>query len=162
MRTWLDRSMYHSSVHGEFDDPVRYWQDGLPFNVHGELVEAKLTADQARQLEAQRARAGAKAAAPAPEAAANTLFAGKQPEPAGPPDPPHADDEANLELWLKGERKYQAGKVFAAARSRYNKAFTNFTELIDFLVYDARLMTANEVTERLRPKDENPVKGPGV
>jgi hypothetical protein len=168
MRTRLDRSIYHSSVHGEFDDPVRFWQDGLPFDTHGELVESKLTGEQSKQLEAQRARGGAKAAAPPPEVAAPPPeappvgeFAGIEPEQSAPSDPPLADQEndVNLELWLKGERKYQSGRVFAAARARFNKAFTNYADLVDFLVYDARLMTANEVTARLRPKDENPVKG---
>jgi len=34
----LDRSRYFATVHGEFDDEVRYWQDGLPFDAHGRIV----------------------------------------------------------------------------------------------------------------------------
>ena len=38
MPTQLDRSRYFATVHGEFDDEVRYWQDGLPFDAHGRIV----------------------------------------------------------------------------------------------------------------------------
>ena len=50
-RPRLDRSRYHSTVHGERtpDDPmasVHYYQDGLPFDSAGHLVEELLDDEQ--------------------------------------------------------------------------------------------------------------------
>ena len=146
--TRLDRSIYFATEHGEPGDATRYWQDGLAFDAHGELVDSRLTEDQRARLDTQRAKT------PADPGQADAPPRRDRPEQAVPEsDFLPGDGEANLELWLKGEKKYGAGKVLAAARARFNKSFTNFTDLVDFLVYDQRLMPASEVTPRLRPKD---------
>jgi hypothetical protein len=133
----LDRSNYHSSVHGEFQSLTHYWQDGLPFDEHGHLVINDCTPEM---LE----RAGAKA----PKTAS--------PPPSDPPKPgskgepePLTEGDVNLELWAKGEARYHPGKVFAAIRERYSKSVTTFGDAIEFLVYDLKLIPASEASKKL-------------
>ena len=134
----LDRSRYHSSVHGDFDSVVRFYQDGLPFDALGHLVTDECSPEQLAKADAKAPKV------PSPSAPA---FAGahvRLEEPA-----PLTDGDVNLELWAKGEARYLPGKVFAAIRERYNKSVTTFADAIEFLVNDVKLIPASEASNKL-------------
>jgi hypothetical protein len=133
----LDRSRYHSSVHGEFQSTTHYWQDGLPFDAVGHLVVGECDAEML-------AKADAKAPKATPAATATAPFFHM---PLG--DPPLADGDVNLELWAKGEARYLPGKVFAAIRERYNKSVTTFADAIEFLVNDVKLIPREQASTKL-------------
>jgi hypothetical protein len=138
----LDRSRYHSSEHGEFQNRMRYWQDGLPFDALGELCVEHCSAEQREEADRK---------APKPQ---------QSPDPGGFPHPSpdefadalreRLDEGAvNLELWAKGDARYVPAKVFAAIRERYNKSVTTFADAIEFLVNDAKLIPASEASKQL-------------
>jgi hypothetical protein len=131
----LDRSRYHSSVHGEFQSTTHYWQDGLPFNAVGHLVVAECDAEMLAKADAKAPKA-----APAPKVGAVPLLE----EPA-----PLTEGDVNLELWAKGEARYLPGKVFAAIRERYNKSLTTFADAIEFLVNDVKLIPREQASTKL-------------
>jgi hypothetical protein len=143
----LDRSRYHSSVHGEFQSPTHYWQDGLPFDAVGHLVVAECDAEML-------AKADAKAPRPQPRATPD------EGTPAPDNDPPPG--EVNLELWAKGEARYPPFKVFAAIRERYSKSVSTFADAIEFLVNEAKLIPARGVEETARRGRSRGGAGRGV
>src|SRR6202040_2927457 len=104
----LDRSRYHSSVHGEFQSTTHYWQDGLPFDALGHLVTDECSPEQL-------ALADKKAPRSVPPLVPTQVAIGKTADPEWV-DPLIRDGEVNLELWAKGEARYLPGKVFAAIR----------------------------------------------
>jgi hypothetical protein len=132
----LDRSRYHSSEHGDFTNEVRFWQDGLPFDAHGELCTELCDGEQL-----------AKADAKAPKTKPKALLT----EPGGvaPADDPIEPGAVNLELWAKGEARYVPAKVFAAIRERYSKSVSTFADAIEFLVDDAKLIPASQASQKL-------------
>jgi hypothetical protein len=134
----LDRSRYHSSVHGEFQSTTHYWQDGLPFDAVGYLVTDECSAEQL-----------AKADAKAPRVQMSDV--GCQRSEASDPssDICHPTSEVNLELWAKGEARYLPGKVFSAIRERYNKSVTTFADAIEFLVNDVKLVAREQASTKL-------------
>jgi hypothetical protein len=134
----LDRSRYHSSVHGEFQSTTHYWQDGLPFDALGHLVTDECSPEQL-----------AKADAKAPRVQMSDV--GCQRSEASDPssDICHPTSEVNLELWAKGEARYLPGEVFAAIRERYNKSVTTFADAIEFLVNDVKLVTKEQASAKL-------------
>jgi hypothetical protein len=132
----LDRSKYHSSEHGDFANDIRFWQDGLPFDAHGQLCDESCDAEQMVKAD----RKGRKFVKPA---AAAALPDGR------PAEPPLLDGEVNLELWAKGEARYVPAAVFAAIRERYSKSVSTFADAIEFLVNDAKLIPASQAAQRL-------------
>src|ERR1700747_2493459 len=134
----LDRLRYHSSEHGEFQNRVRYWQDGLPFDASGELCTELCSAEQ---------MAAADAKAPQPQM---SDVGDRMPDPdLRLPTFVMNVDEVNLEQWAKGEARYVPAKVFAAIRERYNKSVTTFADAIEFLVNDAQLIPASQASKHL-------------
>ena len=129
----LDRSRYHSSEHGDQPNRARFWQDGLPFDAHGELCTELCDAGQI-----------AKANAKAPKPSAARMPAGAQPHEERPDE-----GAVNLELWAKGEARYVPAKVFAAIRERYSKSVSTFADAIEFLVSDAKLIPASQASKKL-------------
>jgi hypothetical protein len=138
----LDRSRYHSSEHGDHPNRARFWQDGLPFDAHGELCTELCSTGQLEEADRK---------APKPRQSADL---GGFPHPA--PDEfadalrERLDEGAvNLELWAKGQARYVPAKVFAAIRERYNKSVTTFADAIEFLVNDAQLIPASQASKQL-------------
>jgi hypothetical protein len=131
----LDRSRYHSSEHGDHPNRARFWQDGLPFDAHGELCVELL--DEEQRVKANRL---------APKAPPRGPIV---PHVGAEPDDPPVEGAVNLELWAKGDARYVPAKVFAAIRERYNKSVTTFADAIEFLVNDAKLIPASEASKQL-------------
>lgn len=139
----LDRSRYHASIHGEFQSPAHFYQDGLPFDALGHLVVAECT-------EEQLARADAKAPKRRTDDGGRTTDeAGDASSVVRPLSSESADGEVDLELWAKGEVRYLPGKVFAAIRERYNKSVTTFADAIEFLVNDVKLIPREQASTAL-------------
>jgi len=116
----LDRSRYFAIVHGEFDDEVRYWQDGRPFDAHGCIVTAG-SPDHIgpQQAVGEPARAPEAAAAPALDVGPLSEPRASPPAPLAPLDNPPRDrpaagGEIDLERWLRGEVRYRAFALLAA------------------------------------------------
>jgi hypothetical protein len=131
----LDRSRYHSSEHGDQPNRARFWQDGLPFDAHGELCTELCDGEQlvAADRKAPKPKLGRE---PASES--------------GQPDEELPDPGAvNLELWAKGEARYVPAKVFAAIRERYSKSVSTFADAIEFLVDDAQLIPPSQASKKL-------------
>jgi hypothetical protein len=139
----LDRSRYHSSEHGDHPNRARFWQDGLPFDAHGELCTELCSADQMAAADAKAPRA--------PDVGHQMSDVGDQMSGSNDPtsDIRPLSSEVNLELWAKGEARYVPAKVFAAIRERYNKSVTTFADAIEFLVNDAKLIPASEASKQL-------------
>jgi hypothetical protein len=131
----LDRSKYHSSVHGEFQGPVRFWQNGLPFDALGQLVINECDAEQIARADRKTPRS------------VSTPPSSSSDDDPPPLDPPSGD--VNLELWAKGEERYLPAKVFAAIRERYSKSVTTFGDAIEFLVNEARLIPKEQASPAL-------------
>jgi hypothetical protein len=134
----LDRSRYHSSIHGDFNSNVRFYQDGLPFDAHGHLCVEHCSAEQL-------AKADAKAPARRMPDVDGQMSEGS--DPTSDIRPPTSD--VNLELWAKGEARYPPFKVFAAIRERYSKSVSTFADAIKFLVSDVKLIPASEASKKL-------------
>jgi hypothetical protein len=137
----LDRSRYFSSVHGDFDSAVRFYQDGLAFDAHGHLCVEHCDA-------AQRAAADAKA----PRKQMTDDGEQRTDDPSSvirPPSSDLAEGEVNLELWAKGETRYLPAEVFAAIRERYSKSVTTFADAIEFLVNDVKLVRREQASPAL-------------
>lgn len=135
----LDRSKYFSSVHGEFQSPTHYYQDGLPFDALGHLVVAECSKEQLAAADAKAPRSvpskpGDKDSPPNPLAASQ---------------PALTEGEVNLELWAKGQARYVPGEVFAAIRERYSKSVTTFADAIEFLVNEAKLIPPEQASKQL-------------
>ena len=139
----LDRSRYHSSVHGEFQSTTHYWQDGLPFDALGHLVTDECSPEQL-------ALADKKAPRVQMSDVRCQISEGSDPtSDIRPLTSDFADGEVNLELWAKGEARYLPGKVFAAIRERYNKSVTTFADAIEFLVNDVKLIPREQASTKL-------------
>lgn len=58
--------------------------------------------------------------------------------------------DVNFESWLRGEVRYQAHQLRAAAKSRYSKNYPKISELVTDLVLDEKLVPEDQVCEDLR------------
>jgi hypothetical protein len=162
-RIRLDRSRYHSTVHGERtpDDPlaqVHYYQDGLPFDAAGHLVEDALDDEQKSRLVRTTNKqappptdvAPADAGAHGHGAAESADVEDKADAPASAAAPV-ADEPVNLELWLTGEAKYLFDQVQAAIRQRYSKTVNTVVDAVEFLVLEQSLVDIGKVAKKLAP-----------
>jgi hypothetical protein len=141
----LDKSRKHSSVHGEVSHGLAYVQDGLPFNQMGELIEALVTPELKPVVEAKTKRLK-KAAAPA-----ETEQVPPVPEAeGGEGGEDNSGDEYNLEAWLRDEVKYIPGKLFKEAHRRFNRRFTTFIDLAEFLVFEENVLGPEDVPTKLK------------
>jgi hypothetical protein len=136
----LDRSRYFSTIHGEFENAIRHWQDGLPFDAHGQLCAEHCSAEQL-------AKADMKAPKRPTDDRGRTRD--KASDPSSVLCPPSSDSEVNLELWAKGAARYPPFKVFAAIRERYSRSVSTFADAIEFLVNDAKLIPASQASKKL-------------
>jgi hypothetical protein len=131
----LDRSRYFSSVHGNFDSAARFYQDGLPFDAHGEVCTELCSAAQLASAQRKAPRLEM------PDVADQMPDENK---PSSDIRSPASD--IDLELWAKGETRYLPAEVFAAIRARYNKSVTTFGDAVEFLVNDVRLIPREQAS----------------
>jgi hypothetical protein len=149
----LDRSRDYATVHGETEVPIHAFQDGLPFGPDGELVESALSDEQKAIVERKLARI--RASKP------KVKDAGSEPNPAGPPgagqsNAPGINDAINFESWLRGLERHTPQALFAEARARWSRSFSNLTDLVEFLVYDQKVIAADEVSPDILPRGNEP------
>jgi hypothetical protein len=141
----LDRSRYHATVHGE-NATHAFEQDGLPFNHQGELVE-KLVSKEKRPLVEKKLKRLAKLASGTPvepEVVEKTED--------DDDDEGDASSEMNFEQWLKDQVRYEQHAVFKEAKKRYNKVFSNYRDLAEFLVFEENICGPEDVPTKLGPK----------
>jgi hypothetical protein len=142
----LDRSRAYATVHGEGVIHA-FEQDGLPFNQQGELVEKLVKTKEHKALVEKKLKRLAK------------LTAGAPPEPVVEDDKPETEDDdsdlgkdINFEAWLKDEVQYEPNLLFKEAKRRFNKHFSAFDQLAEYLVYDEQVVGPSEVPTKLRPR----------
>jgi hypothetical protein len=146
----LDRSKPFGKVHGTIGPgEPHYHQDGLPFDAHGNLLAAGLTADQVTLAERKARRA--KRRAPREERAegAAAVAAGElDDEDVADSDP----GDVNLEAWLRGDAKYLFDAVRTAIRARYTRDCKSIGDAVEFLVFEENLVDRKTVSQMLLPK----------
>src|SRR6202035_179766 len=176
----LDTSRHYSEVHGDRQpsDPhyhVHYFQDGLPFDGAGILVQddgkrepwiVGLETDEGKIINVKhhplytdvmrekvqkkidrinRFKSGAVASKEDPED-----------ENRDDDDKPSID-EVDFGAWLRGEMDYETFILFPAWAKRKRRKHTKLRDLVEDLVRDERIIPVEEVSPRLRgllPHDE--------
>lgn len=153
-RLRLDRSRYHATIHGERapGDPhqqAHFKQDGIYFDSHGlhldHLLDSKTRAVVENRLKKQGKAAPGDDADGASENSggdANTGGAGAA----------SSGAEVNLESWLRGEAKYDWFAITKAVRERYHANLTKQVDVIEFLVFDHKVVTEEQLAPDLRAK----------
>lgn len=150
LRVILDRTRKHASVHGEVEHGLAYKQDGLPFNAQGEIIEALVvTPDQKATLERKLKKLKGKRQAP-PEQPAAT--APETDNDADDDEDKTSDDDVNFDAWARGIERYEWLTLQKVARKRFSKTFTSKEQLIEFLVFEEKVIALDDVTPALRPK----------
>lgn len=114
----LDKTRPHGTVHGEHG--ASYEQDGFLFNHEGHLIEELLTPELRDKLAAMAKKAAAKA--PAEEGDGDDDGKGIDP------------DAINLELWLRGEAKYNFDAVRKEVKRRFGVWKTGKADVVEVLV----------------------------
>jgi hypothetical protein len=167
MQLKLDKSKYFSAVIGERlpDDPnykVAYWQDGLPFDVSGELVpddgktapwnalnvEQKpvvhhpLWNDLMRRKMATKLERMQRVTVPDQIEAATA----ESPEEVKR----QASREVDLTAWAKGEIRYETWAVLMAASDRFHKKYKKTGELVKDLVEEHDVVRLDELCPALK------------
>jgi hypothetical protein len=143
----LDRTRKHSTVHGEVEHGLAYYQDGLPFNAGGELIAALVrTPEQKATLERKMRKAQKKPAAETQPAQTDT-----QPSDTADDDAP-TDEDVNFDAWARGLEKVEWTTLQRVGRKRFSKTFKSKEDLIEFLVFDEKILPLEDVAPSLRPK----------
>jgi len=154
-RLRIDKSRPHSTIHGERgpDDPHKlsaFHQDGIYFDAQGLHLDHLIEDDKTRALVDKRLKRQTKAARPAAEQDGdddgddNDIGGGKQ----GGGDDAAAD--VNLESWLRGDAKYQWFAITKAVRDRYHQNITKQRDMLEFLVFDAKVISEDELADDLK------------
>jgi hypothetical protein len=170
MKVSLDTTKLRSPVYGDRvpGDPhyqVHWWQDGLPFDIKGDLVpddnrtgpwkglnsENKevtyypLWTDQMRVKLNKKLERMSKVGRPVDdeidEIHDDTSEEAKR----------EAAEAVNLVAWLKGEIDYDPAQVFNAARHRYGRAFNKISTLVNELVIDEKAIKEDEIRPSFKP-----------
>lgn len=153
----LDRSRPVAEVHGEVEHGLTFIQDGLPFSNQGELIEALLTTDEQRETVEKKLRRLKKLAEaqqePQPQSTSTAGNDDDEDDEEGGDDDTETSNDYNFEAWLRDEVRYIPGKLFKAARERFNRQFSTFADLAEFLVHDQKLMPAEQVPTKLKRAD---------
>lgn len=151
----LDRTRKHASVHGEVAHGLAYKQDGLPFNALGELIPQLVATKEQKALVEKRIKKLANKAAPAqPETktdADNPIAENSAVDEEGDGD---TDDDVNFDAWARGQERVEWTALQKAARKRFSKVFKSKEDIVEFLVFDAKILALEDVTPNLRPKGE--------
>lgn len=170
MKIRLDRSKTFSTVFGDRlpNDPhyrVAFSQDGLPFDHDGELVpdDNKLDGDRwmAKNSEGKDVEHQPLWTSKMRERLAKKIQRMEQAL-ARPDEPETIDEESpdeakaaaarevNLEMWLRGEARYEAVLLFAAARERFKKRYDKIGELVVDAVVDEKIVPEEAVCPALK------------
>ena len=179
----LDKSKQHSNVIGDRmpDDPhynVHHWQDGLPFDVKGNLVPddkkvgpwMSTTADgkpvqhwplwndiMRSRLEKKINRltkAAADKTVPQEDEVENPMAELEERE--------KSIADVNLESWLRGEVNYQPWQLFGAAKERFKTVYTATAQLVADAVLDHKIVNESEVCPSLRKLLDKAAPRPGA
>lgn len=147
MTLTLDRSRTYATVHGENTDGIAFMQDGVPFDVRGALIEDKVSEDK-KAFVAQKMKKAARLArqADGPPAPGDSGQNDPNDDSDGPIDP----SDVNFEAWLRDEVRYTPPVLFAAARKRFSKTFSNYRDLAEFLVFEEKIMNVEDVPTKLK------------
>lgn len=143
----LDRSRAFATCHGEGLTHA-FEQDGLPFDHQGDLATSMVKTPAQKALVEKKMRRLVKLQAGAPSSDPDLQ------EPPAPPDDDEGDEGTamNFEAWLKDEVQYPQHEVFKEARRRFNKVFTNYKALAEFLVYEEQVLGPDDVPTKLGQK----------
>lgn len=155
LRVILDRTRKHATVHGEVEHGLAYKQDGLPFNAQGELIEALVvTPDQKATLERKLKKAKANKSKPQ---AADPVQQPVQAQASDEDDDDDAltDEDINFDAWARGIERYEWIALQRAAKKRFAKVFTSKEQLVEFLVFDEKIIALADVAPALRPKADD-------
>lgn len=121
----IDRSRTHSTVHGERQpgDPhakVFFYQDGLPFNSQGELIEdhPEVTGDPAKLAKVERLKA--KAAKLLSKLQERKKAASDDDEDEESEEEEQDSAPINLEAWARGEQELEWQLVTNAIAQRFS------------------------------------------
>ena len=154
----LDRTRDYGTVHGEgVPHGMLYEQDGLAFNAQGELIMALVDTDEKKALVERKLRKLAKAQAKqaddaAPQSDGQSGATTSQDDDDDEDAP--TDAEVNIDAWARGAAKVPWVELQKVAKQRFAKVFKGKEELVEFLVYDAKLLNIEDVAPALRPKSE--------
>lgn len=151
----LDKSRPHSTVHGDAEYGLAAYQDGLPFNHQGELIEKLVTPEMQPIVDKKLRKLAKLEAANAPKDSVQQDPPIPEPEDDEDEDENDGDsaDEINFEQWLKDETKYPWHLLAKEGKKRYSKVFSNSKELADFLVYEEQILGPEDVPTKLGKKD---------
>lgn len=149
VRVSLDVSRDHATVHGERGpndphSPVFYYQNGLPFNAEGHLIEdhpdlkgdgkdAQKRRDLVAKLKARAAKQAEK------QAERETAIAAGEPVDDDGLDDDNGDAGGSVTIvdlgrWARGEQKYMWTAVSNALTEKFKKRVANKAEGINLLV----------------------------
>jgi len=157
-RLRLDRSRPFATVHGERapGDPhqsVHFAQDGIHFDAQGLHLDDLIEDEKVRALVDKRLKRQIKAA-PAAETAESTDASDDADETEQSGSDPAGD--VNLDAWLRGDAKYPWFAITKAVRERYHQNLTRLVDVLEFLVFDLKVITEaeldGELKKQLRPQ----------
>lgn len=156
----MDKSKTFSTVHGDRapGDPhrdIHFFQDQLPFDAHGMLVEGYFDDqnDKGGKLRALIERRLKKLSTkPAVEVADIGGDDDDYEDDGEVSTAPERDDpnEVNLESWLRGEAQYQFYAIRAAIQKRYSVVVKDQRAAIEALVLDERIVPEGEIASRFK------------
>lgn len=166
----LDKTKKFSTVHGERqpDDPhykVHFWQDDLPFDANGRLIQDDGLRQPRNGLDAENkpvvhrplyddkraAKAKGKldrltrsSAMPVEETSAE-----EDPE-AAAAEQAAAAEAVNFESWLRGEVEYEPWQLNAAYEKRFSRKAHKVFDMVIELVIDEKIVPEEELTPRFQ------------
>jgi hypothetical protein len=158
----LDRTRPHGTCHGEgLTHGLSYEQDGLPFDHEGNLIMALVTSEAQKQLVDKKLARMAKRLARDEAAQATTQGEGAGAAPAASVPATQADDDddedenfdddVNFDAWARGMEQVPWVVLQKAARKRFAKVFRSKEQIIEFLVFDAKMLGLDDVVASMRP-----------
>lgn len=149
----LDKSRDYATVHGERrpNDPhheVHFYQFGLPFSAHGELIvdHTEIAEDPRKQAAVEKLMKKAiKVKKEAPGDEVDKLLGD------GGGDDGDEDNEPtlNLSMWARGEQKWPWQQVSDAIAARFSKRVTDKKGAVEILV-EERVVSLGELSVELR------------
>lgn len=148
----LDRSRDFSTIHGErrpgdAHHAVHFYQYGLPFDAHGELIadHPEIEADPRKKLAMEKLmKRAAKVKVEKPEGDAPGELLNEDGDDDG--DKP----ELNLEMWARGEQKWQWQLVSDAIAARFGKRVTDKKGAVEVLLEERIVLVGALSTELKR------------
>jgi hypothetical protein len=148
----LDKSRDYATVHGDRrpGDPhheVHFYQFGLPFNAHGELIadHPEIGADPRKQAAVEKLmKRAVKVKQEAPGDEVDKLLGN-----GGGDDDDDDTPVLNLEMWARGEQKWPWQQVSDAIAARFAKRVTDKKGAVEVLI-EERVVNAGQLSNELR------------